>query len=260
MRPPPSLPRSLPLARAVDEFVLTTVLLFVTVTIVRWLRDPGSPLYIADLHVALGVIGVLGGAVLTGLIFTPPGRQSGGHVNPAVTVALWLVDAFPGRSVLPYAAAQLAGSATGTALARLAWGPAVARRSVSHGAIRPSPTWQASSVFLAEAGAMAAVILVVGWFLAHSRFIRLLPYVLGLCIALVIALLGPLSGGSINPARQFGPAALSGQTDDLWIYLIAPVFGAVIGAAIYHLFIWRFDACRPLTYKLIGDESEVEAA
>ncbi|WP_247204697.1 aquaporin [Streptomyces sp. AgN23] len=38
-----------------------------------------------------------------------------------------------------------------------------------------------------------------------------------------IALLGPLSGGSINPARQFGPAALSGQTSDLWICLIAPI-------------------------------------
>ena len=118
-------PRRLPLARAADEFVLTTVLLFLAVTGVRWLRDPGSTLCIADLDVALAVIGVLTGTIVTALIFTPPGRRSGGHMNPAVTVALWRMDVFPGRSVLPYVLAQLAGSAAGTALGRLAWGRAV---------------------------------------------------------------------------------------------------------------------------------------
>ncbi|BBJ47335.1 aquaporin [Streptomyces antimycoticus] len=254
----PSLPRRLPLAHAVDEFVLTTVLLFVTVTVVRWLRDPGAPLYLADLHVALAVIGVISGAVLTALILSPPGRRSGGHMNPAVTVALWLMDAFPGRSLPPYILAQLAGSVTGTALARLVWGSAVSHASVDHAVIRPDITWRPADVFLAEAGAMMALILLVGTILAYPRYIRLLPYVIGGSVALVIALLGPRSGGSINPARQLGPAALSGQTTDLWIYLTVPVLGAVIGSAIYHLFIWRFNACRPLTYKLAGDHSREE--
>ena len=132
--------------------MLTTVLLFLAVTVVRWLRDPGSALYIADLDVALAVIGVLSGTILTGLILTPPGRRSGGHMNPAVTVALWLMDVFPGRSVLPYVLAQLAGSAAGTALGRLAWGNAVSIPPVAYAAIRPAPTWQPASVFLAEAG------------------------------------------------------------------------------------------------------------
>ncbi|MEV5779151.1 aquaporin, partial [Streptomyces antimycoticus] len=158
----PDLPRRLPLARAVDEFVLTTVLLFVTVTVVRWLRDPGSALYLADLHVALAVIGVISGAVLTGLILSPPGRRSGGHMNPAVTVALWLMDAFPGRSLPPYALAQLAGSVAGTALARLVWGSAVSHAPVDHAVITPDPTWRPADVFLAEAGAMMALILLVG--------------------------------------------------------------------------------------------------
>lgn len=249
----PSRPRRLPLSRAADEFALTTVLLFLAVTVVRWLRDPGSGLYIADLDAALAVIGVISGAILTGLILTPPGRRSGGHMNPAVTVALWLVDAFPGRSVVPYGIAQLAGSAAGTGLGRLAWGRAVSRQAVAHGAIRPAPTWGPAAVFLAEAGAMAGLILVVGYFLAHPPLTRLLPYVIGASVATVIALLGPLSGGSINPARQLGPAALSGRTTDLWIYLVVPVLGAVVGAAIYHLFMWRFNACQPLTYKMAGD-------
>jgi glycerol uptake facilitator-like aquaporin len=226
----------IPLARAADEFALTTVLLFIAVTIVRWLRDPASPLYIADLNVALAVIGVLSGAILTGLILAPAGRRSGGHMNPAVTVGLWLMDAFPGRSVPPYVLAQLAGSVAGTGLARLLWGHA-ALSLVGYGAVRPATTWQPESVFVAEAGSLTLLILVVGFFLARRGHARLLPQVIGLFVGLVIAFLGPLSGGSINPARQLGPAALSGHTTCLWIYLVAPIVGAVLGASVHRLLI-----------------------
>jgi hypothetical protein len=152
--------RRLPLARAADEFALTTVLLFLAVTVVRWLRDPGSPLYIAELNVALAVAGVLSGTILTGLILTPPGRRSGGHMNPAVTVALWLMEVFPGRSVPAYVLAQLAGSMAGTGLGRLAWGHAVCLPPVDYAAIRSAPTWRPASVFFAEAGCMIILILV----------------------------------------------------------------------------------------------------
>jgi glycerol uptake facilitator-like aquaporin len=232
---------------AADEFALTTVLLFLVVTVVRWVRDPASALYIVDLDVALAVIGVLSGGILTAMILTPLGRRSGGHMNPAVTVALWLMDAFPGRDVTPYLLAQLVGSAAGTGLGRLAWGRAVAIPSVAYVVITPSPDWQPSSVFLAEAGSMIALIVVVGFLLATPRRARLLPYAIGLSVALVIALLGSRSGGSINPARQLGPAAFSGQTTDLWIYLVAPVLGAALGASVHQLFIQRFRTYQPAT-------------
>ncbi|WP_063797188.1 MULTISPECIES: MIP/aquaporin family protein [Streptomyces] len=223
------------LARAADEFVLTAVLLFVAVTVVRWVRDPASVLYVDDIGAALAVIGAISGAVLSALIISPPGRRSGGHMNPAVTVALWLMDAFPGRSVLPYVLAQLAGSAAGTGLGRLVWGPAVSLPTVDYAVIVPASTWQQVSVFAAEAGSMAIIMVAVGFTMVRARVARLVPYVIGLAVALVIALLGPRSGGSANPARQFGPAALTGQTTDLWIYLIAPVLGAALGAALHHL-------------------------
>jgi glycerol uptake facilitator protein/aquaporin Z len=124
------------------------------------------------------------------------------------------------------------------------WGPAVALPSVAFVAIKPSPTWQAASVFVAEMGAMFVLIVVAGFLMAHPRRVRLLPYAVGMAVGLVIAGLGARSGGSINPARQFGPAALSGQTVDLWIYLTAPVLGAVLGAAIHHLLTTRFNAYR----------------
>ncbi|MFD9006536.1 MIP/aquaporin family protein [Streptomyces sp. NPDC059582] len=230
-----SLPRRPGLARAADEFLLATVLLFLAVTVVRWVRAPDSALYVRDIRAALAVIGVLSGAVLTGLILSPPGRRSGGHMNPAVTVSLWLMNAFPGRGVVPYVLAQLAGSAAGTGLGRLAWGPAVTLPSVDYAVIVPSPTWQPLSVFAAEAGSMTIIMVAVGFTMVRARAARLVPYVIGLSVTLVIAFLGPRSGGSINPARQFGPAALTGQRTDLWIYLIAPVLGAALGSWLHHL-------------------------
>ncbi|WP_392870163.1 MIP/aquaporin family protein [Streptomyces sp. LN499] len=241
-----SLSRRLRLSRAADEFALTAVMLFLAVTVVRWLRGPASALYVEDLDAALAAIGGLSGAILTGLIFSPPGRRSGGHLNPAVTVSLWLMGVFPGRSVVPYVLAQLAGSAAGTGLGRLVWGHAVSLPSVDYAAIAPAPTWQPTSVFVAEAGSMTIIIVAVGFTMAHVRYARLVPYVIGLSVALVIAVLGPRSGGSINPARQFGPAALAGQSTDLWIYLVAPVLGAVLGAWLHHLLSRR----RPLTHKV----------
>ncbi len=257
-----ALPRQLPLARAADEFVLTTVLLFLAVTVVRWLRDPGSALYIANLNVALAVIAVLSATILVALIFTPLGKRSGGHMNPAVSVALWVMHAFPGRSVPPYVLAQLAGSAAGAALARLVWGSAVSLPQVAFGAIRPAATWQPAAVFLAEMGGMTGVILIVGCIMAHPAYMCLVPYAIGLSVGLVIAFLGPLSGGSINTVRQFGPAALSGQTTDLWIYLTAPILGAALAAAIYRLFVRPARPRRPLAQNVpvTSDESSTPAA
>ncbi|MEV0717453.1 aquaporin [Asanoa sp. NPDC050611] len=218
--------------RAGVEFALTTVVLFVAVTVVRWVRDDGSPLFIADLGAALAVIGAISGSLLTGLILSPLGRRSGGHLNPAVTIAVWAMGMFPGRAVVPYAVAQLAGSVAGTGLAWLVW-----REPASHlglGAIQPALTWTPAAVFSAEAGSMAVLFVVLG-VLVERGHARLVPYTIGLAVGLVIAVLGPLSGGSINPARQLGPAVLSGETNDLWIYLVAPVLGAALGSVL-----WRF--------------------
>ncbi|SEG94139.1 glycerol uptake facilitator protein/aquaporin Z [Actinacidiphila yanglinensis] len=242
----------IPLRRAGDEFVLTAALLFVVVTAARWVFSPSSDLYVSDLYVAVPIVGVVSAVTLVLLILSPFGRRSGGHMNPGITVAVWLMDVFPGRSVLPYVTAQLAGSVTGTVLARLVWGGAVSSPAVDYGAIRPAPTWHPAAVFIAETGCLIGLTLVIGFFLAHPRRARLLPYTIGVAIALIIAFLGPRSGGSANPARQFGPNTIAGETVDLWIYLVAPILGACLGASVHHLLIRRFNTHKPLTYKLGG--------
>lgn len=252
----PGRPAAVPFVQAWYEFVLTTVLLFLVVTLVRWVRTSSSPLYVGDLHVALWLVGPVAGLLVIGLIMCPWGRRSGGHMNPAVTVAVWLMDVFPGASVLPYVVAQLSGSLLGVALGRLAWGPVVSGPAVDFAALRPAPGWSASQVFLAESGCILVLTLAVGYLVAYPALSRWLPQTVGGCIALTIAVFGPLSGGSANPARQFGLALLSGQRMDLLIYLTAPIVGAVLGASVHHLLYRRFQLRQPLTYRLSGDRSQ----
>ncbi|MFI1455482.1 MIP/aquaporin family protein [Streptomyces roseus] len=211
------------------EFALTATLMFAVVTVMRWVLDPASPLVLADLRTALLVVGAITGTMVFGLIRSPWGRLSGAHMNPAITLALWRLKAFPGRSVAVYVLAQLSGSFAGTVLARLAWGPAVAR--VGYGAVAAAPSWNGWAVFAAEGACLVLITLMIGFFLARPARERWFPWVLALLVCAIIAVLGPLSGGAANPARQFGPALMSGTTTGLWIYLLAPALGAALGAA-----------------------------
>jgi len=109
-----------------SEFVGTAALLFSAVTCSRWLFAPNSALarLVTGVHWRMVIVGLVVGIVLSLLIVSPLGRRSGGHLNPAITIAFWRLGAFPRRDVPGYVAAQLAGSVAGTALAGLVWGRA----------------------------------------------------------------------------------------------------------------------------------------
>ncbi|MEQ4721759.1 aquaporin [Nonomuraea sp. B19D2] len=100
------------------EFALTGGVLFVLVTAVRWVMASPLSQALPQPHLQLAAVAVIVGAALAWALSSPWGRYSGGHLNPAVTVALWVTGVFPGRRVLPYVAAQLTGSVVGTGLAR----------------------------------------------------------------------------------------------------------------------------------------------
>ncbi|MFH9564718.1 MIP/aquaporin family protein [Streptomyces globisporus] len=224
--PGPDAGRGPLLPRAVCEAALTALLLFLIVTAVRWLvgPDPG----VAAARPA--VLGAVVGTLLALFMMSPPGRCSGGHLNPAVSLALWRLGVFPGREVVPYAVAQLTGSLFGVWCAGLVWGPVTARPPVRHASVRADPAWGDAAVLAAEAGVLAGSTLMLAVLLASPGGRRVLPYAVGLTTALVIRVLGPLSGGSANPARQFGPALLAGDTGRLWVYVLGPALGAVLGA------------------------------
>ena len=213
------------------ELFLTFLMLFGVITIVRWVIGP-SPIsqMVPGIHAELLIVGVAVAILIAGLIMSPPGRITGGHMNPAISLAMWRFGVFPGIGVAPYIIAQLIGSILGGVAARLVWGPVVAEPPVAYGVLQPGPGWSTVSLFSAETVSMGIIVLLVGFCLAVPRLAPLVPWIVGAAIGIAIALLGTSTGGSVNPARQFGPAALSGEMRFLWVYLLAPMAGALLAA------------------------------
>jgi glycerol uptake facilitator-like aquaporin len=236
------------------ELILTSVLLFGVTTIVRFVVGPSPisralPEILPEIHVELFIVGALVAVLLAGLIISRPGKISGGHMNPAISLAMWRFGVFPAAGIVPYIAAQLLGSVIGVLAARAAWGSIVARPPVLYAVIQPAPAWSAAPLFGAELIGMGVIVFTVGYFLSIPRLAPLVPWLVGILIGLGIALLGTQSGGSLNPARQFGPAVISGHTAELWVFLIAPMVGAELAARLLQTFRKQRQV---LTHRLCG--------
>lgn len=234
------------------ELILTSVLLFGVATIVRFVVGP-SPISRAfpQIHIELVIVGAAVGLLLTLLIKSPLGKISGGHMNPAISLAMWRFGVFPAAGIIPYAAAQLLGSVFGVLAARAVWGSVVERPPVLYAVLQPTPGWSAASLFFAEAVSIGLIVFTVGYFLSVPRLAPFVPWVVGILIGLGIAVLGPETGGSLNPARQFGPAVVSGHTGKLWVFLLAPMAGAELAARLLKTF---QHGTQVLTHRLCGTQ------
>src|SRR5689334_7347581 len=149
---------------SVLELILTSVLLFGVTTIVRFVVGP-SPISRAfpQIHVELLIVGAGVGVLLTSLIKSMLGKISGGHTNPAISLAMWRFGVFPAAGILPYVAAQLLGSVFGVVAAGAIWGSVVEQPPVLYAVIQPAPGWSAAPLFLAEAVGMGVIVFGVGY-------------------------------------------------------------------------------------------------
>jgi glycerol uptake facilitator protein/aquaporin Z len=236
------------------ELLATLILLFVAVTLARWLFDPSSAAAgaIQGLGWRLIIVGAVIGGVVSLLIVSPLGRRSGGHMNPAMTLAFTTIKTLPRVDAGGYIAAQMLGSIAGTTLAGVIWGPAVARPPVSFGVIQPGLGRSTIDVFVVEMLSLILLFAVTSAFLARPGLARWTPWVAGVIVGLLIATTGATTGGSFNPARAFGPALASKQTALLWsCYLLAPMIGALVVAGL----ISRLQAPKVLTCQLCGTPS-----
>ena len=162
------------------------------------------------------------GLIVVAMIYTL-GDISGAHINPAVTIGFWFSGRFAGRDVLPYFASQCAGAFGASAILRLLF-----PQSVLLGTTLPGgPPWQS---FVLEFILTAVLMFVI---LAVSMGAREKGITAGIVVGSVIALeamfAGPICGASMNPARSLAPAVVSTHLQNLWIYLAAPVAGALAG-------------------------------
>ncbi len=173
-----------------------------------------------------GAIGHAGIALTFGLIVLAMiycfGDVSGAHLNPAVTIGFWAARRFETARVAPYIGAQLAGAFAASALLRVLF-PA----HLTLGATLPAgPITQS---FILEIVLTFLLMLVV---LSVSTGAKEKGITAGIAIGAIIALeamfAGPICGASMNPARSLAPAIVSGNISALWLYLIAPVLGALL--------------------------------
>jgi MIP family channel proteins len=175
-----------------------------------------------------GIAAAFGLAIMVMIYAT--GHLSGAHINPAVTVAFTSTRHFPVRDAVAYIPSQVAGAVAGAAMLRLAWEGTPANL----GATVPSVGVGAA---LAYEFVMTAFLMFV--VMAVATDMRAIGATAAIAIGGTVALDalfgGGVTGASMNPARSFGPALLASEWTDFWIYLLAPVAGALAGALLYSL-------------------------
>lgn len=173
------------------------------------------------------ITGFLFGSVGALIALSPLGRTSGAHINPAVTLAFWLLGRMKGRVAAGYVVAQLAGGVIG-GLALRVWGAMGA--SVQFAATLPGPSgaWPA---LLGEAAATFCLVAALFHLLGHARLRAWAPALFPPLYALLVWLEAPLSGASTNPARTLGPGLAAMALEGQWIYWLGPFIGTLAGLA-----------------------------
>ncbi|MFM8890792.1 MAG: MIP/aquaporin family protein [Planctomycetia bacterium] len=165
------------------------------------------------------------GLVVLALIYAI-GDVSGCHLNPAVTLGFYAAGRIAGRVVVPYILAQCTGAVLASLVLRLLF-PADA----TLGGTEPAGASMQSFVleFLLTLILMFVILSVSA---RASSTGQLVGVAIGAVIALEALFAGPISGASMNPARSLGPALVSMRLEHLWLYLLAPILGAVASVAL----------------------------
>jgi len=198
------------------------------------LQYPASPVrhFFVSGIVRRALMGLGIGGTVIALIMSPWGKQSGGHINPAMTFAFHRLGKIAPWDALFYGVAQFSGATSGVALATF-----LLRGAPGDGAVRYAVTapgvYGAAVAFAAELAISFILMITVLLATNHERLARYTPYFVGSLYAVNITFETPLSGMSMNPARTFGPAVYGGYWHTLWIYFIAPTVGMLAAAAVF---------------------------
>lgn len=244
------------------EFLGTALLIFFGTGCVAALKVAGASFGLWEISVIWGV-----GASMA--IYLTAG-VSGAHLNPAVSIALWLFGDFERRKLPFYIAAQVAGAFCGAALVynlysalffdyeqaqHIVRGSEASLQLASVFSTYPHPALSDGQAFMVEAVITAILMAVIMALTDDNNGLpkgAMAPLLIGLLIAVIGSAMGPLTGFAMNPARDFGPKlmtflagwgeiAFTGgrELPYFLIPLTAPVLGACLGAASYRLLVAR---------------------
>jgi MIP family channel proteins len=161
------------------------------------------------------------------IVVASTGHLGGAHINPAVTVGFWSIGRSPGRDVAPYVVAQCLGAIAASAVSGWILGPVG-----NFGATVPSLS--TARAFAVEAGYTGILGLVIMGVAVDRRTAPgVAPFAIGATVFAGALVTGPLTGGSFNPARTFGPAVVGQIWTSHWLYWVAPILGMAIAMRAY---------------------------
>jgi len=198
------------------------------------LEYPLSPLHAVfpDPTLRRILIGFAMGLTAIGLIYSPWGKRSGAHLNPAVTMTFFRLKKIEGGDALCYVAAQFVGGTIGLWLAAQLLGLAIAHPAVNYVVTVPGSEGIAIA-FAAEAMISFGLMLIVLIVSNRPSLNRWTGIFAGALVATYIAVEAPLSGMSMNPARTFASAFPAQVWTDYWLYLTAPLIGMLSAGECY---------------------------
>jgi aquaporin Z len=226
-----------------SELIGTALLVLGGLSVVIFVFGEGSPMarLLPNESLRQALTAFLFGTVGSAIALSWVGRESGAHINPAVTMAFWLMRKLDLRAATGYIVAQLLGAWLG-ALPLRAWGSM--GRSVLFGATIPGMGYPTSVVLLGEVVTTFGLIATLCVFLGFRRLRRYTPFVVPFLYAVMVPLEAHISGTSTNPARTFGPAMVSGRWDGWWIYWVGPMAGMAIAIAVCSSFSQRIEVAK----------------
>jgi len=181
--------------------------------------------------------GLLGVALAHGLalavLVSALGPVSGGHFNPAVTLAVWIMGKVPPSRAAAYVVAQLVGALGAGFALKAVFPDAWQASNVGSPALGPGIT-PALGIGI-EAVLTALLVFAVIGTAVDRRAPKIGGLAIGLAVAADILMGGPLTGAAMNPARWFGPAVAAGFFDDWYVWLVGPLAASVVAGLL-----WRY--------------------
>jgi len=166
------------------------------------------------------------GLIVASMIYAL-GEISGAHFNPAVTLSFWASKHFPLREVMPYITSQLIGAFLASILLKFLF-----PLNIKLGATLPHGSYSQSFIFefILTFILMLVILNVAKGTKEQGLFAGI---AIGSIVLLEVMFAGPISGASMNPARSIAPAVVTGNADALYIYIFAPIFGALSATSVW---------------------------
>ena len=208
------------------EFLGTAIFLYIGLTGIYFGDLVRFPDYFEFFFIGLAFC-----IAIIGVFYSPMGKTSGCHLNPAVTTAFWFYRLMNTVDAIFYVIFQFFGAVFGSAIAFMFYNRDWEK--VRLALTLPSNDYPVLLIMSAEAVLTCCFVLLILSFLASDKYRKFTGFAIGIYILFATVLFAPLTGASLNPVRSFGPAILLMDFRYLWLYFIGPITGAMAAVLLF---------------------------